>query len=313
MLRLIARRLAGGLSALFAVATLTFVLLNFSASNVARGVLGESATPAQVAAKEAELGLDRPLAERYLAWLGGAIRGDFGVSWFTGQPVTTSIVGRLPTTLSVVVCTILVAAVLAVAVGVTAAARRGWVDRLLQIVAVGGAAVPQFLVAVLLVSLLAVQARIFPATGYHPITDGVGAWALSITLPVAALAFGAMASTAQQVRGATIDELSRDYVRTLRSRGLGSTEILLRHALRSAAPSALTVLSLQFIAMLGGAVIIEQIFALPGIGFLALSSTTQGDMPVLMGVVVYVVIMVVIVNLLVDVAVGWLNPKARAS
>jgi peptide/nickel transport system permease protein len=313
MLRLVVRRLLGGVSALFAVATLTFLLLNFSAANVARGVLGESATPDQIAAKEAELGLDRPLLERYAGWLADALRGDFGTSWFTGQPVAASILGRLPTTLSVVVSTIIVAALLATLIGVTAAARRGWVDRTLQVLAVGGAAVPQFLVAIVLVSVLAIRMRLFPATGYSPASEGLGPWMLSITLPVAALALGATASTAQQLRGATIDALARDHIRTLRSRGLGSTEILLRHALRSAAPSALTVLSLQFIAMLGGAVIIEQIFALPGIGFLALSSTTQGDMPVLMGVVVYVVVMVVIVNLLVDLAVGWLNPKARRS
>ena len=128
-----------------------------------------------------------------------------------------------------------------------------------------------------------------------------------------ALAIGAIASTAQQVRSATINALSNDYVRTLRSRGLGSGEILFRHVLRAAAPAGLTVLSLQFIGMLGGVVIIEQIFALPGLGSLALQSATQSDMPVLMGVVIYFVLIVVIINLLVDLAVGWVNPKVRVS
>ena len=313
MVSFIFRRLASGVVVLFVVSTLTFFLLYFSATSVARNILGESATQAQVQLKEAELGLDQPLVSRYLSWLNGVVQGDFGVSWFTSQPVVDSILGRLPTTLSIVLATIVIAAVLATLLGVAAAARRGWIDRLLQIVSIGASAVPQFVVAIVLVTVLAIQLRIFPATGYIPMNQDVGGWLASIALPILALAIGAVASTAQQVRSAVINVLGRDYVRTLRSRGLAPREILFRHVLRGAAPAGLTVLSLQFIGMLGGVVVIEQIFALPGMGFLALQSTTQGDMPVLMGVVVYIVIIVVIVNLLVDLAVGWLNPKARVS
>ncbi|MGY4858209.1 ABC transporter permease [Cryobacterium sp. AP23] len=313
MVSFIFRRLVSGVVVLFVVSTLTFFLLYFSATSVARNILGESATQAQVQLKEAELGLDQPLISRYFSWLGGVVQGDFGVSWFTSQPVVGSILGRLPTTLSIVLATIVIAAVLATLLGVAAAVRRGWVDRLLQVVSIGASAVPQFVVAIVLVTVLAIQLRIFPATGYVPMNQDVGGWLASIALPILALAIGAVASTAQQVRSAVINVLSRDYVRTLRSRGLAPREILFRHVLRGAAPAGLTVLSLQFIGMLGGVVVIEQIFALPGMGFLALQSTTQGDMPVLMGVVVYIVIIVVIVNLLVDLAVGWLNPKARVS
>ena len=313
MVSFIFRRLVSGVVVLFVVSTLTFFLLYFSATSVARNILGESATQAQVQLKEAELGLDEPLVSRYLSWLNGVVQGDFGVSWFTSQPVVDSILGRLPTTLSIVLATIVIAAVLATLLGVAAAVRRGWIDRLLQIVSIGASAVPQFVVAIVLVTVLAIQLRIFPATGYIPMNQDVGGWLASIALPILALAIGAVASTAQQVRSAVINVLGRDYVRTLRSRGLAPQEILFRHVLRGAAPAGLTVLSLQFIGMLGGVVVIEQIFALPGMGFLALQSTTQGDMPVLMGVVVYIVIIVVIVNLLVDLAVGWLNPKARVS
>ena len=313
MVSFIFRRLASGVVVLFVVSTLTFFLLYFSATSVARNILGESATQAQVQLKEAELGLDQPLVSRYLSWLNGVVQGDFGVSWFTSQPVVDSILGRLPTTLSIVLATIVIAAVLATLLGVAAAVRRGWIDRQLQIVSIGASAVPQFVVAIVLVTVLAIQLRIFPATGYVPMNQDVGGWLASIALPILALAIGAVASTAQQVRSAVINVLGRDYVRTLRSRGLAPQEILFRHVLRGAAPAGLTVLSLQFIGMLGGVVVIEQIFALPGMGFHALQSTTQGDMPVLMAVVVYIVIIVVIVNLLVDLAVGWLNPKARVS
>ncbi|MGO4690852.1 ABC transporter permease [Glaciibacter sp. 2TAF33] len=313
MVSFIFRRLISGVVVLFVVSSLTFFMLYFSATSVARNILGETATQDQVHLKEVELGLDQPLLSRYFGWLGGVLHGDFGVSWFTSQPVVDSILGRLPTTLSIVLVTIVIAAVLATLFGVAAAVRRGWVDRVLQIVSIGASAIPQFVVAIILVTAFAIGLRWFPATGYVPIGDSVAGWAASITLPIIALAIGTVASTAQQVRSAVINVLSRDYVRTLRSRGLAPREILFRHVLRGAAPAGLTVLSLQFIGMLGGVVVIEQIFALPGLGFLALQSTTQGDMPVLMGVVVYIVIIVVVVNLLVDLAVGWLNPKARVS
>lgn len=313
MVSFIIRRIISGVVVLFVVSTLTFFLLYFSATDAARNILGETATQEQVHLKQVELGLDQPLVTRYLHWLGGALHGDFGVSWFTSQPVVGSILDRLPTTLSVVVVTIVIVAVLSTLIGIAAAVRRGWVDRVLQVVSITGAAIPQFVIAIIVVTVFAISLHWFPATGYVKLGDSAGGWAQSLVLPVVALAIGAIASTAQQVRSATIGVLSKDYVRTLRSRGLSPREVLFRHVLRGAAPAGLTVLSLQFINMLGGVVVIEQIFALPGMGFLALQSTTQGDMPVLMGVVVYIVLIVVIVNLLADLVVGWLNPKARVS
>ncbi|TAM68320.1 MAG: ABC transporter permease [Microbacteriaceae bacterium] len=313
MVTFMIRRVISGVVALFVVSTLTFILLNFSSTSVARNILGETATQAQVHQKEIQLGLDQPLIVRYVHWLGGAIHGDFGTSWLSSQPVLTSITTRLGTTLSLLIVSTIVVAILAVLLGMAAAVRRGWLDRTLQIVSIGGAAVPQFVLAILIIAFIAIRLHWLPATGYVQLSTSPAGWAAAITLPVVALAVGGVASTAQQVRSATITVLSKDYVRTLRSRGLGEREILLRHVLRDASPSGLTVLSLHFIGMLGGVVVIEQIFALPGIGALALQSTLQGDMPVLMGVVVVVVIIVVIVNLLVDLALGWLNPKARVS
>lgn len=313
MIQFIGKRLLAGIFVLFVVSSVTFVLLNFSSANIARNILGDTASAAQLRAKEVQLGLNEPLAVRYIDWLAGVVRGNFGTSWFTSQPVLGSIVTHLPATLSVVLITILLVAIVSTLLGVAAATRRGWVDRLVQIVSIGGAAIPQFVVAVVVVTIFAINLHWFQATGYVDPNVSFGGWLGSIILPIVALAIGAIASTAQQVRSATINALSNDYVRTLRSRGLGSGEILFRHVLRAAAPAGLTVLSLQFIGMLGGVVIIEQIFALPGLGSLALQSATQSDMPVLMGVVIYFVLIVVIINLLVDLAVGWVNPKVRVS
>lgn len=313
MLRFIIRRLLTGLVILFAITTITYTMLYFSSSGIAQNILGEYATPEQVAQKEAELGLDQPLVIRYLDWLGGALSGDLGRSWFTSEPVAQALFNRLPVTLTIVIGALTTAAVLAAVLGIAAAIRRGWVDRIVQFLSLAGDALPSFVVAIVLVTAFAIQTGLFPATGFVPFSESPNLWLMSILLPITALVFQLVASAAQQFRSAIIDVRSRDFVRTLRSRGLSESEITFKHVLRSAAPAALTILSLQFVGLLGGSVIVEQIFALPGIGPLAVQSTNQGDIPVVMGVVVYTVIMVIIVNLVVDLANGWLNPKVRVS
>jgi peptide/nickel transport system permease protein len=163
------------------------------------------------------------------------------------------------------------------------------------------------------VTIFAIQLALFPAVS--TISPGAGAtvWVASMTLPVIALTINAVTSGAQQIRSAVIKQLEKDYVRTLRSRGISEREILFKHVLRSAAPAGLTVLSLQFVGMLGGVVIVEQIFALPGMGALAVTATSLGDIPLVMGVVLYTVVIVILVNLVVDLLNGWLNPKVRVS
>jgi peptide/nickel transport system permease protein len=174
-----------------------------------------------------------------------------------------------------------------------------------------GYLVPSLLVAIALVYVLAVKLHVFPATGYTDFSESPTRWASSIAIPVVALMMGGVASLTSQIRGAMIGELRKDYVRTLRTRGIPTRSIVLRHALRNAAGPALTVLSLEFIQMLGGALIIEQIFALPGFGQYAFNASLQGDVPIIMGISLFGVLLVVVVNLVVDLLNGWLNPKAR--
>ncbi|MDQ0242142.1 peptide/nickel transport system permease protein [Arthrobacter bambusae] len=311
MINFVARRLLAGVVLILVITTIAYALIYSSAGNAARNILGESATAEDVAAKAKELGLDRPLPVQYFDWFSHAISGDLGVSWFTNEPVSTLLANRLPVTLSMVILAVLVTAIISAVLGVTAAVRGGWLDRLLQVVSVIGFSLPNFWVALVLVVLFAVTVPFFPATGYIPASESLSGWFLALILPVTALVLGGIASAAQQIRGAVIDVLDMDYVRTLRARGLGSSSVLLKHVLRNAAPPALTVLSLQFIALLGGAVVIERIFAIPGMGTLTINSSFQGDVPALMGVVVALVILVVIVNLVIDLANGWINPKAR--
>jgi peptide/nickel transport system permease protein len=311
MIAFIARRIGSGALLLLVISTLAYFMMFFSTSNVAMNILGENATSSALKAKGHELGLDQPIFTRYLSWLGHAIRGDFGTSWFTNEPIVKTIFTHLPVTMTIVIGAILIAAALATILGMAAAVRGGWVDRAVQLLAVAGFAVPNFVVAIFLVTIFAINLAILPATGWVPISEDPGQWFLSLILPTSALVLSTVASAAQQIRSAIKSVLDKDWVRTLTSRGISRREILFKHVLRSAAPAGLTVLSIQFVGMLGGAVIIESIFALPGIGQLAVDSTTKGDTPVVMGVVVYTVVIVILVNLVVDLVNGWLNPKVR--
>ncbi|AXG77682.1 ABC transporter permease [Streptomyces paludis] len=307
----LARRLLSGVVLVFVISTLTFVLMRMTGTDVARNIAGVTASSAQVAEKKTELGLDRPVFSQYLDWLGGALQGDLGRSWFSGDPVTATLTDKLPVTLSIVLGGLLLSAVVSVLLGVAAAVRGGVLDRVVQVVAVIGFALPSFLVALILAFFVGVKWGLLPATGYTTFAESPGAWAQSVILPSLSLAVGAIAATAQQVRGSMLDILAKDYIRTLRSRGLSNRSLLLKHALRNAAPAALTVLGLQFIGLVGGAVVVEKVFGLAGIGSTANVAAGQGDVPLLMGVVVVMVTLVVVVNLLLDVAQGWLNPKVR--
>ncbi|SDD45300.1 peptide/nickel transport system permease protein [Sanguibacter gelidistatuariae] len=313
MVTFLARRLLTGIAMLLVISALAFILLYLTGTDIARSLLGDNASAEAVALRASQLGLNDPLLSRYADWLGGALHGDLGTSWFGGAPVVDVLGSRLGVTLSLVVISTLISAVVATVLGVWAAVRRGWVDRMVQFVSLGGAAVPNYLIALGLVTLFAINLGWFAPTGYTRPEDSIGKWAASITLPVLALTIGCIAGTAQQVRSAMIDALRQDYVRTLRSRGLSHRSVVYKHVLRNAAGPGLSVLALQFVGLLGGAVIIEQMFAVPGLGSLSVSSTIQGDIPVIMGVVMVVAVIVIAVNLLIDIAHGWLNPKARVS
>lgn len=313
MLAFILRRLLSGVILIAVISFLAFVLLYMGGGDIARRILGENATAETVAKKTEDLGLNRPLLAQYWDWLTSALTGDLGRSWFTGEMVSAGVTGRLAVTLSIVIGATLLSAVLAVILGVLAARRGGAVDGTVQVISLIGFAIPGFLIALGLVLVFAINLGWFKATGYIPITTSVSGWISSVTLPIIALSIGAIATVAQQVRGSVIDAMSRDYVRTLRSRGLSTNAVVYRHVLRNAGGPALAVLAVQFIGLLGGAVIVEQVFAIPGMGQLTVRATTLGDIPVVMGVVIAFAIIVVIVNLLIDLAQAALNPKVRLS
>lgn len=313
MIPFILRRLGHGVVLVFVVTAMTFVLVYGADLPVARNILGPSATDEQVAALNAQLGLDQPLLAQYVGWLGDALRGDLGRSYFSNEPVIDAMLGRLPVTLSVVVIASLLTLAASVALGVASAANRGVLDVVLQSISTIAFVFPAIVLGIVMVFVFAINLGLVPAVGYTPFSDSPTGWFSSVILPAIVLSIGGIAALASQIRGSLIDELNRDYIRTLRSRGVSEGSILLRHALRNAASPGFTTFSLQFIGMFGAALFIEKIFALPGYGTYGFQATIQGDLPALLGVTTFGILLVVVVNLLVDVASGWLNPKVRLS
>jgi peptide/nickel transport system permease protein len=295
---------------LFVVATATFFLQRLVPGDPGSFILGNQAPPAEIRQFDNSLGLSRPLLAQYASWLGRAIQGDFGTSWVTHAPVTATLLSAAPITLSLALLVVLLIVPTAIALGTAAALRRGPLDRAFQAIAGVAIALPNFWLGVGLVLFLAVDLRVFPATGYTGLSDPAQ-WLRSLVLPVLALGIGPLMGLALQVRGAMIDELSKDYVRSLRAAGLPRRSVLFRHVLRNTMPPVVTTIGFQVIGLLAGAVVIEQLFNLPGLGTLLVTGVSSHDVPLVQGVVLLLAGVVVAVNLLTDVAVAVLNPKSR--
>ncbi|WP_116948279.1 ABC transporter permease [Jiangella endophytica] len=320
MLQLIARRLSVSVLLILLISFLTFVLQSLAPGDVAKtilnsgsGQLGGGYTDEQYQELRRALGLDQPLLVQYWDWLSHAIRGDLGVSPVSGVDVTSAISSRLPVTVSLVVLGTVVTAALGIGLGMISAVRGGRLGRVVDVFSVIGFALPNFWLALLLVALFAVSLGMLPATGYVPIDVSPAEWARSLILPIATLSLSATASFAKQTRDSMLDTLSRDFVRMLRANGASEASIVFRHGLRNAAIPVVTLVGLLFIGLFSGAVFIESVFALPGMGRLAVQATEQHDLPVVQGVVVVLTLVVVVTNLAVDLVYGWLNPKVRVS
>lgn len=311
MLTFVFKRLASGVLLLVLVTSGTFFLAHLAVGDPTAGLLGNSATPAQQAALRAKIGYDQPLLNQFWTWFSHAVTGDFGTSWRSFQPVGDQIALRVPVTLSVVVAATVLAAVVGVAAGVACGLRPGGLgDRVLKLASVVLFALPGFWLSLVLVTWFALRLKWFPAVGYVSPEESVGGWLQSITLPAVALALGAIVMIAEQLRNSFLQVAGQDFVRTLRARGLSKRRVT-AHVLRNAAPAALTVLALLFVGLLGGAIVVEIVFNLPGIGSLTQSASQIGDIPVLLGLTAVTVVFVVVVNFLLDLVLGWVNPKVR--
>jgi peptide/nickel transport system permease protein len=316
MIRATARWLAYSTTLLFAVTVLTFVLSALAPGDAAKAILSgqtTSYTPEQYQQLRHELGIDQPLPVQYWHWLSGLLHGNLGTDLFSGQPITQALNGRLGASLSIIVGTVLVSALVGVAVGVFSAVRSGLAGKLASGVSLVGLAAPNFWLALVLVELLAVQSPLFPATGYVAFGDDPLQWLRSLALPVLALSASGAAFIARQTRDAMADVLARDFIVALRAHGLPLRSIVFKHALRNAAIPVVTLLGLMFVSLLGGTVLIESVFAIPGLGQQAVAASSTHNLPMIEGIAFYFTVIVVVVNLLVDLSYGWLNPTVRTS
>jgi peptide/nickel transport system permease protein len=296
---------------LFIVTALSFVLVSLTPGDPAHEILGVSASPGEYASLRRAMGLDLPIYSQYWHWLRAAFHGDLGTSIYSGESVTHAINGRLPTTLWLMLGALVVSLVLGVLVGIVSAVRDGVLARVLDSFTLAGFALPSFWIGAILISLFAVRLHWFPATGYVPIGNSVTGWLKSVTLPIVALALNGLAVIAKQTREAILDALGSEYVRMARANGLGHGVIIYRYALKHAGIRVVTIVGLLAVGLLGGTVLVESVFALPGVGSLLVNSSVAHDLPVVQGIVLYFTILVVVINLIVDLTYGWLDPRVR--
>jgi peptide/nickel transport system permease protein len=312
-LRLVGRRLLMVSPVILGVSILTFWVLDLIPGNAAQQLLGPEATPEQIQALELELGLDRPAVLRYLDWLGGAVTGDLGTSLVNSQPVTGLIAERMAVTAELVALAFIVSLGLAVPVALLAAHRPNrFFDRVSMIVSITGLSVANYVLALLLVLVFAVELTLFPAIGFVPLSEGVAGNLHSLALPAAAIAFPLFCFYTRFLRGDLVDQLQgEDYITTARAKGIGPWQVLLRHAFRNSAFGLITVVGLNLGTLLGGTVIVEQIFALPGMGQLMLQAINTRDSTVVQGCVVVFAVVAVLANLAADLLYAVLDPRIR--
>jgi len=312
VLRLTLRRVAALVPLLLLVTFIVWGLLLLIPGDPAQSLVGDSATPEQLAAVRAKLGLNDPWYERYASWLRDVVRGDLGTSLFTSYKVREAIVERLPVTLSLVGCSFVLSMLIGISSGVFAAVHKGkFADRLLTIGTSVGVAVPNFWLGLVLLTFLSAKLGWFPAGSYVPITENPGQWLHHVALPAITLALAAAAEVARQMRASMVDVLQRDFVRTHRARGMPMRVIVGRYGLKNALMPVVTVAGLQVARLFGLSTIVEQIFNLQGVGQLAVDSVFKRDVPVIQGIVLMVTLVVVLTNLAVDLSYGYLNPKVR--
>jgi peptide/nickel transport system permease protein len=312
MLAYAIRRILATIPVMLTVAFFVFSLLYLAPGDPAAIIAGDQATPADIDRIRASLGLDRPFLVRFGDWLWHVLHGDLGTSIFTNLPVTHMIAQRLEPTLSLMVLTVVLSLIVAIPMGVLAAWKQGsWIDRLVMLLAVFGFSTPVFVVGYLLAYFFALKLGWLPVQGFTPISQGFWPFLRTLLLPAVALGLIYIALIARITRATMLEVLSQDYVRTARAKGVGQRGILFVHALKNAAVPIVTVVGLGVALLIGGAVVTETVFAIPGLGRLTTDAILQRDYPVIQGVVLMFSFAYVIVNLLVDLLYTLFDPRIR--
>jgi peptide/nickel transport system permease protein len=312
MSRYVLSRLVQIAPVVFGVLVAVFIMLKLTPGDPATAILGVQASPDEVARLRHAMGLDRPWHVQFGLWFANVLRGDLGVSYISKKPVAEMILTRLPVTLELSFWALLIAVLIGIPAGIFSAARRySPADYMITSFALFGVSMPSFWFAILLILLFSLYLGWLPASGYLPWSRGVVPHLKSLVMPSLALGLFLTGALVRFSRASMIETLVQDYIRTARAKGIAPRLVLLRHALKNALIPTVTVLGIQFGALLGGAVIIEQIYAFPGVGAMLLVAVNQRDFPVVQGVTLVIAVAFTMTNLLVDVLYTWLNPRIR--
>jgi peptide/nickel transport system permease protein len=310
VIRYVARRLVGAVATMVVVATIVFFIMNVVPGDPTYRILGMDATPSEIRELRAHLGLDRPVLARFGEWMGGFARGDLGRSLYNGEPVAAEMFARMEPTLALTLLASALAVTLGVGLGTIAALRPGsLVDLSTMSLALFGVAVPNFWLGLNLILLFSLQLRWLPTAGYAAPSLGWGAALRYLALPALALGLAHTAIIARMTRANLMEVLGEDYVRTARAKGVRESAVVARHALRNAFVPTLGVIGVSLALMLGGAIIIESVFAIPGIGLYVIEAILRKDFPVIQGVLLWIAFITAVVNLVVDILYGVLDPR----
>lgn len=312
MLAYTLKRLAAAVPVMLIVAIITFTLMHVGSVDPASRIAGELATPAEVERIRVAMGLDKPLVSQFFGWLAQVVSGDLGTSILNRTPVLDLVAQRLEPTLSITLFTIVFAVALAVPMGVLAAWNAGtWIDHLIMALAVVAFSMPVFLVGYLMIYQFSIELKLFPVQGYRALADGVGPYLRHLVLPVTSLGLVFLALIARMTRATMLEVLNQDYIRTARAKGLGNTRILVVHALKNAANPIVTTIGFGVAALIGGVVVTETVFAIPGIGRLTIDAVIRRDFPVIQGVILIFSAAYVLINLAIDLSYAVFDPRIR--
>jgi peptide/nickel transport system permease protein len=312
MLAFVARRLLATIPVLVMVAISVFLMLRLTPGDPAAIIAGDNATAAQIAEIREKLGLSRPILEQFAIWIGNLLRGDLGESFFFKAEVSELIGQRVGPTLALATVTMIITVLIAVPLGVVAAYRHGsWIDRLVMAFSVIGFSVPVFVLGYLLIYLFAIRLELFPVQGYRSIVDGLWPFLHRLVLPSITLSVIYIALIARITRASMLDVLGEDYIRTAHAKGLTNRAVLLRHALRNAAVPIVTVIGIGVALLIGGVVVTESVYNIPGLGRLTVDAVLGRDYPTIQGVILVFSFAYVLVNLLIDISYTLLDPRIR--
>jgi peptide/nickel transport system permease protein len=312
MIAYVAHRLASLIVVMALVGVCVFLLLHLAPGDPAAIIAGDNATPDQIASIRAHLGLDEALPIQFLRWSTAVLSGDLGVSIFSNTPVATLIGQRLEPTLSLALATLAFAVPVALVLGVLAAWRAGSsIDRASVILAVAGFSAPAFVVGYLMIYVFAVTLKWFPVQGYTPIGESLADWARHLVLPALTLGLAYVALIARITRATMLEVLAEDYIRTAKAKGVSTGPMLLKHALRNAGVPIITVIGIGVALLIGGVVITETVYNIPGVGRLVVDAISKRDYPIIQGVILVFSAVYVVINLVVDISYTLIDPRIR--